>query len=132
MRLAQLFSCLFFLFGIASLQANQEPRCFSLESKEIKLIGIVRWENFKDAEQKSEKSLILYLSKKICVKKGNDEFLQNNLIVDKVQLVPNNEKIKDFNFEKKKVLAIGTLFSAHTAHHHMPILLSLDRIEMVK
>ena len=71
-----------------------------------------------------EPYFILYLDKKINIKNAPEEKIINDPHenVNKIQLVINDYEI--FRpYLNKKVTVTGTLFSAHTGHHHTAVLL---------
>jgi len=107
-----------------------EPKpCLPLEPAEVRLEGKIRREKFTTP---SETHFILHLAKAVCVKKGDNEFLDENLSIDKIQLVLEADEYKKYrNLVNKFAMANGTLFAAHTAHHHTTLLLSVDKIERI-
>jgi len=107
----------------------------SLEPAEVRLEGIIKREEFTNTDDPGEKPgtyWILHLKKAVCIEKGDNDFLDENLTVSKIQLVLEESGYKKYrNVVDEPALTIGTLFAAHTAHHHTEILLSVNRLEKI-
>ena len=77
-----------------------------------------------------ETQAILLLTKPICVEANSaedEEAEQNQLEVTLVPFKKQNLK----NYEGKKIVVQGTLYHAHTGHHHTPVLIEIKRIKNV-
>ncbi len=75
-----------------------------------------------------ETQAILALAKPICVEENPVEYEeaeQNQLEVTLVPLKKENLK----SYEGKQIVVQGTLYHAHTGHHHTPVLIEIKQIE---
>jgi hypothetical protein len=75
-----------------------------------------------------ETQAILALAKPICVEANPVEYEeaeQNQLEVTLVPLKKENLK----SYEGKQIAVQGTLYHAHTGHHHTPVLIEIKQIE---
>jgi len=130
------FILFYFILGRANISAIESAKsCLSLEPTKVRLEGNIKRAKFnisEDPDKQPEVYWILYLPKSVCVEKGENEFLDKDLIVDKIQLVFEGDGYKRYHgLVNKNVLASGKLFSAHTAHHHTPVLLIVDKFDKV-
>src|SRR5687768_15647805 len=114
-----LFSLLF-LCGSTTLAIDHVKPCLSLEPAEVTLKGEIKREESTDTDhENAEIYWVLHLAKQICVNKRNDEFIEKNLAVNKIQLVFEEDGYKKYHQLLDKFVKVsGKLFSAHTAHHH--------------
>ena len=75
-----------------------------------------------------ERQAILVLSEPICVEANPNNYEEAEHNQSEVTLVPhNNENLKDYVGKEIKVK--GTLYHAHTAHHHTRVLINILHIE---
>ncbi len=77
-----------------------------------------------------ETQAILLLEKPVCVEANPKDYEEAEQNQREVTLVPlGKENLKDY--EGKQILVLGTLYHAHTGHHHTPVLIEIKRIENV-
>ena len=110
--------------------------CLHYSGNPVTLIGKVKLQTFfgppnygenPDTDSR-ETQAILLLAKPVCVEanpKDYEEAEQNQLVVTLVPL--NHENLK--SYEGKQIAVQGTLYHAHTGHHHTPVLIEIKRIE---
>jgi hypothetical protein len=126
---------LFFLGRSCGLAIEHAKPCFSLEPAQVSLEGNIREEEFTDTDQPSnqpEVCWILHLPKPVCVGKGDDEFLDDDVVIEEIQLALEPKQYDAYqNLLNSFVKLSGNLFAAHTAHHHTKILLSVKRLEKI-
>jgi hypothetical protein len=116
------------------------PVCLSYEPSVVQLTGtIIRKTfpgppNYESVERgdKPEVAWLLVLSQPICMEQDRKDPDLNPAQMDirKIQLVFRDATAYQTQKELigKKVLASGTLFGAHTGHHHTPILLTVNTL----
>jgi hypothetical protein len=91
--------------------------------------------NYRDIRKGDDPETIwvLKLELPICVDedKAQPDLNPSHRNVRKVQLVLNNEHGERANsLRGKRVVATGTLFGAHTGHHHTPVLLTVTYLDL--
>ena len=132
-------SLLLFLLiqGIAQVGA---AACLSYEPAEVTLRGILvrktfpgppNYEDIRKGDQ-PETYWLLTLDSAICVDQDKSEPELNPAKKDvrQVQLVLQPEMYRRFkSLLNRKTVATGTLFGAHTGHHHTPVLLTVQSIK---
>lgn len=114
--------------------AGPAQRCLSYEPNKVTLNGRIKREIFAGPPNyesiakgdKSEAIWVLHLAKPICLKARGDWKEEKN--VADVQLVfPEGER--QYTRHKllvgRKVVIVGSLFHAHTGHHHTKVLLTV-------
>jgi len=106
--------------------------CPSCDGDEIEVSGVVIKEtfpgppNYKSIENgdKPETYWFILLEDSICFS-PDDEFLSEEVVINKLQLVQSN-----YNFiEGKKYIIKGITFPRHTGHHHSAVLLEVKSIQ---
>ena len=120
-------------------QTNGRPKCFSYEPSPVSLTGtLVRktfpgppnYENIRKRD-KPETAWLLELDRPACVDedKTDPDLNPAQAEVHQAQLVLMPEQYRSYKtLVGHKVTAIGTLFGAHTAHHHTPVLLTVRNL----
>lgn len=77
-----------------------------------------------------ETQAILALAKPICVEANPAEYEDAEQNQFEVTLVPlKKENLK--SYEGKQIAVQGTLYHAHTGHHHTPVLIEIKQIEII-
>lgn len=130
---------LFWIAGTALAADKPEPQRY--EPAVTTIQGIVKNDKafygppgFGKTPDQDEKELVIRLVLdgpiSIVPSKGDD----TNAAVDNVtelQIVPN--EVPDLSpFIDRRVTITGKMFQAHTAYHHTPALIAIDRIEVVR
>ena len=106
--------------------------CPSCDGDEIEVSGVVIKEtfpgppNYESIENgdKPETCWFIVLEKNMCFE-PDGEFLDKEVVINKIQLVQSNNKF----IEGKKYLIKGTTFPQHTGHHHSAVLLEVKSIK---
>ncbi len=112
--------------------AEAQLRCLSYEPEVVTLRGSVIYRTFTDASDRAERVALLLLDEPICVegKPGDDLNVSEG---DQV-VVHLNADHSRFGIEKelsgKRISATGTLYHAHTAHHHAALVLTLQKFSV--
>jgi hypothetical protein len=131
-----------FLTGPPACVSQKSPlsQCLSYEPSEVNVTGsLIRktfagppnYESVRKGDR-PETYWLLKLSGPVCVSedKADPDLNPSQAFITQIQLVLDPELYKS---EKplvgSKVVARGTLFGAHTGHHHTPVLLSVKSIE---
>ena len=129
-----LLSMFLFAFSLPTVAAS----CLHYGGSPVTLSGKVKLQTFfgppnygenPDTDSR-ETQAILLLAKPICVEANTAEYEeaeQNQLEVTLVPLKKENLK----SYEGKQTAVQGTLYHAHTGHHHTPVLIEITRIENV-
>lgn len=131
------------LTPLAASTAVQPPACLRFEPETSVITGKLIREtapgppNFEDVSQgdRADVGWRLRPDKAVCVRAGaGDNPYESDLDdVTHIQLVLSPEQYeKHRSLVGKKVTATGKLFAAHTAHHHTPVLLSVDTLRRAK
>ena len=128
------------LFTPITLHPQSPPACLSYEPSLVQLRGtIVRktfpgrpnYESTKQGDE-AETYWLLVLSKPICTAedKSSPDLNPAQQDIQQIQLVfPDANAYKTYReLVGKKISASGTLFGAHTAHHHTPVLLTVQTL----
>jgi len=113
--------------------------CKSYGPASVSLHGTLRRQtfpgppNYEDVHKgdKPELFWLLKLDSPICVAqdKGEPDLNPRQKDVREVELVLTKEQVGRANaLLGKRVVAIGTLFGAHTGHHHTPVLLTATHL----
>jgi hypothetical protein len=129
----------FFILLILSLifsgVSSAGKPCLHYEGDPVTLNGKVKLQEFygppnygENPETDSrETQAILILAEPICVVGNEDNFGDMEQNQSEITLVPQNkENLGDY--AGKQIMVEGTLFPAHTAHHHTKILMSIKKI----
>ena len=115
--------------------------CLSYSPDEVKLTGKIRIRTFPGPPNYEsvrrgdmpEVTWILHLNQPVCVKRGQDnEFDVSERNVRDVQMALDQEqytKWRKFARSRARVVVTGTLFHAHTGHHHTEVLIDVSSIE---
>jgi hypothetical protein len=132
----RLLLLLVFLFS-HSLSAVASP-CLHYGGSSVTLIGKVKLQTFfgppnygenPDTDSRQTQAILL-LEKPICVEGNPKAYAEAEKNQHEVTLIPFvKENLKDY--EGKRIMVQGTLYHAHTAHHHTPILIEVKRIKSV-
>ena len=131
------------LFGIACFGQAAPGDCLSYEPTVVNLRGtLIRSTlpgpaNYQDVRRgdTAETSWFLELDSSICVNVDNSQPDLNPSQADirKVQLVLQASMYKRYRaLLGRKVVARGTLFGAHTGHHHTPVLLTVKSLQLAQ
>jgi len=134
-----------FTFGVALLlsitacqaQSRKSPHCLSYEPAVVSVSGTLVRATFPgppnyediDSGDMPETPWLVKLSREVCVNedKANPDLnpRQQSILLVQLVIAP-----KDFEGYRtligKRVVAKGTLFGAHTGHHHTPVLLRVS------
>jgi hypothetical protein len=96
--------------------------------------------NYEDVRRgdQPEPAYILQLDQPVCA--TGDEFVNENKKIDRVQIYPGQESSTSRRLWKEMRRMVGqrvsvegkSAFGAHTAHHHAPLLLPIDRIARIR
>jgi len=145
MSLPQVAGKVLFLLATTACVAQSRPAkgCLSYEPAVVNLNGILISEtfpgppNYEGTRQgdKAEVYWLIDLSRPVCVNadKREPDLNQVQKSVRRVQLV-----LDPIVYERqkgllgKRVVVTGTLFGAHTAHHHTPVLLTVKTLEVAE
>ena len=115
-------------------QLQSSSACLSYEPSVVELTGTIVRKTFTDAQDRPETYWVLELSRPICVNQDQKEpdinYAQKDIRL--IQLVFLNQKMfvtyKDL--PGKRVIAKGTLFAGISAHHHTPVLLTVNTLRI--
>ena len=125
------FSCTIFLTSSAAAQ------CLQYEPKAITLAGVLRREthagppNYESIRRgdKPETIWVLRLTKSICVA-GTDDINVKEENQTELQLVLAPDQFRKYQrLIGQRVVVNGTLFHAHTGHHHKTLLITVSEIK---
>ncbi len=126
---------------VLSVAQLEVAGCKSYEPASVSLHGTLLRRNFagppnyEDIHKgdKVETFWLLKLDSPICVvqDRANPDLNPSQTNVRKVQLVLNKDDSERLNaLLGKRVIATGTLFGAHTGHHHTPVLLTVTYLHV--
>jgi hypothetical protein len=131
---------LFLIVVIPTLPANTQP-CLKYEPDVVKLEGRMYRQTWgpKQDVNPSETYWILHLAKPVCVTANTNDELNDTDANDitRVQLVfksddnskdHGNKKLRSFVKKHIPVIVTGTLYRAHTGHHHTEVLITIKDI----
>jgi len=134
-----------FLLGSAACfaQVSSVTSCVSYDPSVVRLTGTLirktfpgppNFESIRGGDE-PETYWLLNLPKPICVNQDNTEPdlnpMQEN--VRRVQLVLDPSVYKQYgNLVGKRITVTGTLFGAHTGHHHTPVLVTVKTLQKAK
>jgi hypothetical protein len=129
------------LLSAPSVAQVEIAGCKSYEPASVSLHGTLRQKtfpgppNYEDVHKgdKVETFWLLKLNSPICVAqdKSDPDLNPGQKDVREVELVLNNEQAGRANLLlSKRVVATGTLFGAHTGHHHTPVLLKVTYLDL--
>ena len=132
---------LLILLSAASVAQLEMIGCKSYGPGSVSLHGTLRRKalpgppNYEDIHKgdKPETFWLLRLDSPICVAqdKAEPDLNPRQKDVREVELVLNNEQAGRMNvLLGKRVVATGTLFGAHTGHHHTPVLLTVTYLDL--
>jgi len=113
------------------LTMSQDQKCVSYEPDQVVLTGTIRRHTFPGPPNfesiakgdRPETYWLLHLEQPICVSASSQWEAEAG--VSDVQLIITKY---DKTLVGRKVVATGTLFQAHTGHHHTPVLLTVSSI----
>lgn len=132
-----------FVFLVACVGEVKSEECLSYEPAKVALTGTIMRKtfpgppNYESIENGDEPETywILKLKKPVCVKGNPDDELNSETEknVKNIHLVIDGEKYARYrHLVSKNVVAQGTLFHAHTAHHRTKVLLMIISIKPVE
>jgi hypothetical protein len=131
---------LLFLVATASISAVAGSKCLAYEPSVVTLKGTLirktfpgppNYESIRKGDR-AEVYWLIQLASPICVNADPSSDLNSSeKEVREVQLVMTSYA-KYENLIGKRVIATGSLFSAHTAHHRTPVLLTLSKLDVIK
>ncbi|MDX2166579.1 MAG: DUF4431 domain-containing protein [Deltaproteobacteria bacterium] len=109
---------------------EQERRCLRYEPVSVTLDGIVVYRTFADANGKPERTALLLLDGPVCVDGVDDlnvgEFDQ---LLVQLNRGANPEKFgREPQLAGQRVQARGSLYHGHSAHHHAPLILTVESL----
>jgi Domain of unknown function (DUF4431) len=127
-----------FLSLLANISVADETRCLHYGDANVSLTGEVKLRtyfgppNYGETPKQDavETQAFLELRSPICVYAGNDTMDVAERDQRVVTLVPMKGQSFDLLIGKTIEVA-GTLFHAHTGHHHTPVLISVVRISVI-
>jgi hypothetical protein len=126
-------------FIVISTPGLAAAQCLEYEPKVVSLSGVMVREtypgrpNYESVAKGDEPEIIwvLKLKKAICVTESKTDLGINSEEdgVKEIHLVLNGKQYKQYrNLLRQKVTVTGTLFHAHTGHHHKTLLLTTNEI----
>jgi len=123
----------FFVVQVHAACLQYEPAAVSLRGKLLRRVYAAP-PNYEDLHKgdRPETYWIIQLQSPTCVNEDKAEPDLNVFQRDirSVQLVLTKEKYRMYkSLLSKRVVATGTLFGAHTAHHHTPVLMTVTTLE---
>lgn len=128
------------LLGLILLTSSVAAQCLEYEPKTVHLSGKLlrevhpgppNYENIRKGD-KAETIWVLRLSLPICVV-ATDDINVSEDDQKEVQLVLDAGQFKKYRkLIEQKVLVTGTLFHAHTGHHHKQLLLTLSEMRRTR
>lgn len=124
----------------AAGQSKATSPCLAYEPSVVKLSGNLTRKvypgppNYESTQKgdRPETGWYLDLDKAICVDedKADPELNPAHTDLRIIQLVVSPELYRKYrSMVGKHVIAVGTLFGEHTAHHHTPVLLTVNKFE---
>ena len=130
----------FFILAIslAASLPTVAASCLHYSGSSVTLAGKVKLQKFfgppnfgeNPDTDSHEVQAILLLAKPICVDENPKDYEKAEQNQMQVTLVPlHHENLR--NYEGKQIIVQGTLYHAHTGHHHTPVLMEIKRIEYV-
>jgi hypothetical protein len=140
MRLHQSLGLALIFIGPFCLAQSAPAGCLSYEPAVVQITGtLVRrtypgppnYESIRKGD-KAETYWLISLDSTACVNenkaKSEPNLEQSN--IKNIQLVFDAVECRHCrSLEDKKVIGTGTLFGAHTGHHHTPVLMTVDRLQ---
>ena len=120
-----------FALALLGMSAPAVAACMNAESKEEIAEGRLSIQRFKDAAGRPEQVYILRLPSPACFDSAEpDERVKSTrtLHIFATDAVT-HRRIRQF--VGKDVHVRGTVFSAHTAHHHAPIVMDIKEIDRI-
>lgn len=142
--IARILLTLIFALGFITFACDaQSEECLSYEPSKVRLTGTIiektfpgppEWTSIEKGDR-PETRWILKLSKPICVNGDpNDEInVETEKNVRNMHLVFGHENYARYkHLLNRKVIAEGTLYHAHTAHHRTRVLLTVISIKPAK
>jgi len=127
MRKALLIVFLFCCLPSAGAAVAKE--CHRYEPTVVQLTGVLLFRTFADANGNPERSPLLLLDEPICVEgEPNDTINRSEYDVIVIHLVVSpNEFDRLRILTGQRMVASGTFFHNHTAHHHASVLLMVRK-----
>lgn len=128
-------------FGVSfAQQSTTSSGCLSYEPTMVKVSGTLIQKTFPGPPNyesvrkgdKAEVDWLVELRSPVCVTedKADPDLNPSQDRIHELQLVLSPEAFKDYrNLMGRDVVAQGTLFGAHTGHHHTPVLLTVSSIK---
>ena len=133
------FTLLLLLLAMSVCAAAQE-NCLSYEPADVRLAGTIsrqtfpgppNYESIRKGDQ-PEVFWILHLAKPLCVTGKTDDVNEPERGVTDLQLVLDEKQyaqLRKLTGRRIHVVASGTLFHAHTAHHRTSVLMAVKDIK---
>ncbi len=109
---------------------DQAPRCLRYEPVSVKLAGVIAYRTFAAATGKPERVALLLLDGPVCVD-GVDDLNVNEFdqLLVQLNLNTNPEKFgREAQLSGKRAQASGSLYHGHSAHHHTPLVLTVESL----
>ena len=130
-RLRRMFCIVFLiqLLGAVKLQADG-PVCIQYEPHEVSFGGTVIYRTFVDAGGRPEHAALLLLDAPICVEQSQqwaENKPESEQIVIGLSFDPKRFGDEDA-LSGRRVIATGSLYHRHTAHHHAPLVLMVREL----
>ena len=121
----------FVLLLLLTIPPSMDQKCLSYEPDEVVLKGTIRRHTFAGPPNyesiakgdRPERYWLLHLAQPICVSASSQ--WEKETGVSAVQLILTKY---DKTLVGRKVVATGTLFRAHTGHHHTKVVLTVSSI----
>ena len=131
------------LSALPGFSQNQSSSCLRYEPSVLQIRGILTRKtfpgppNYESIRKGDKPEIYFFLNPPLpfCVEQSMTEPELNPQLrgIKSVQLVLQPDDYKQYaNLVGKKVIATGTLFGAHTAHHRTPVLLTVKQLEPEK
>jgi hypothetical protein len=139
---ARFLTLLMFLLVTTASASAQEAGCLSYDPATVELTGTISRKTFPGPPNyesvrrgdKPETFWILHLERPACVTGNTDEMNEPERNLTDLQLVLDGKlytQVRKFTGRRIRVVATGTLFHAHTAHHRTRVLLMVKNIKKV-
>lgn len=134
----------FLYFGnLCVAQGTSRSACLSYEPKVVKVVGVLtpktfpgppNYESIRKGDR-AETDWLVELHSPVCVAedKADPDLNPSQDRVIEMQLVLDPSAYKTYKrLIGKDVIVSGTLFGAHTGHHHTPVLVTVKSIEIAR
>lgn len=112
-------------------EERRPTRCLQYEPFVVSLHGTISYDTFVNANGQRERHPLLILRDPICVDDGGDQVNIPEANQFRVQLSMDPEKFGgEPALAGQRVVITGALYHGHTAHHHVPLLLTVQNVEL--